>query len=207
MILTTPLFRADFPALIKPAENTADKDNPKWEYSITMIFEDDETLKPFRDALEAAKTKYFPGGGGPASFDYLLRPGIPGDWDSNKGYDLKKYPQYAGKRIAVAKAKSERFADGTFDTEFAPIVVGPDPRAIFSPQTEKLYSGMWCRAEINIYRPKTGKGAGKLFLGLRMVQKCKDGEPLGRAQADPVSAFGEFVPPESEGSNYDLMDV
>jgi hypothetical protein len=202
--IVTPIFRASFPYLLEPKYNS---ESDSWLYTVTMIFEDDkETLQPMLQMLEQAKKELFPEGI-PRNFASPFRRGEWATETNSRGFDLEKYPEYEGKIIATASTYTEKLSNGQFDLSKRPGIIGPNPAAIFDGERERLYSGMWGRAEISMYRPRNPKARHRISLGLENFQKCKDGDAIGFSRSRPETVFGAFETPDAVGENDDLLDV
>lgn len=189
--ITTPVFRASFIHLLEPALT----ENGKHYYGLTMIFEPDADFSGMKAIFEEAVIEKWKGNPPKTGFRSPFR---RGEWKSQQypqGYDLDKHPYYEGKIIVNANTYVTINAQGTITKGTKPTLCGPDPTAIFDPNVDPLYSGMYGRAEISAYAPKQNENPGISF-SLHQFQKCYDGEPLGGASAGiPTKAFDVFIPP------------
>jgi hypothetical protein len=204
--IVTPIFRASYVSILEPKEDQ----NGNWVYSIAMIFDpekikNDPAWEDMKQIVMEAKKEKWPNGEPKTG---VMSPFRRGEWKSEtypQGFDLDKYPEYRDKIIVSASSYTKRLGNGQFDTSKRPGVVGSNPKAIFDPEKDPIYSGMYARAEISAYVPKNPKAGDRVTFGLHHVQKCYDGEPLGISQGSPENAFGEIIPPTAEGDHADLL--
>lgn len=184
--LITPVFRADFPALIAPKQKVDqnkqpvfNKDgSPKMVYSVTMVFDDPNTMDEIeRERFEAlrklvddtAREKW--GDKMPSYYKRPFRRGVQKTDENQSGYDLAKYPHYEGKVIVVAQS-----------VNFAPDIVGPDKTPLFGESGKaELYSGHLARATVTAYAYKFEQSTPGVSFGLQNYWKVGDAEPFSKA--------------------------
>lgn len=215
--VTTPVFRASFCDLLAPKEGKNQDGSPNgvFSYSITMIFDPEAFQTPegqkFKAAIDNVIKETWPNG---APKTGVIMPWRKGEWktpENPRGYDLDKYPAYEGKIIATASAYTTRNPDGTFPAHEAPQLVGPNVNEEFWPTSNPkhaLYSGMWGRASVRVYKPKNAQAGNRISLWLCGFQKFKDDAPLGGSgPIDVTREFSSFDVPTEEGTNSDLLGL
>ena len=167
----TPEFRVSYPSVFKPRENEL---SGKEEYSVMALFKKGEDLTKLKNAAKAAMAKKF-------------------------GADEKKWGKYRSPfRNQADKAKENDdgdlvLPDGmeegaifvNFKTTRQPGVVGPDVKPLM--EEKEFYAGCYAIARVNAYA-YDNKGRGVAF-GLQLIQKTKDGDPLGGVRVNPEEAF------------------
>lgn len=210
--LTTPLFRASYVSLLKPKQNK----NGAWAFELSMIFEPEGINTPefqeMKKLEQEAIADFYPSGPPKTGVASPFRKGVWKSAEYPQGYDLDKYPEYEGKCIVTARSYTSVVGTDSngnlkFDLSQKPGLCGPDPRAIFDPHgnpADKIYSGMFARAEINMYVSTKGE-IPRVCVGLNNVQKCADGDPLGRTNNPPERAFDVFEQPKAEGNHAELL--
>lgn len=206
----TPIFRADFVRLLTP--NVSQKQNAKTGkveevqcYEITMIFEPkyedpaeqerfNRVKKLVDDAIIEKYGKIPPG----VIFKKPLRKGVQKTEENSLGYDLVRYPQYAGKIVAGARSYGA----------FAPDVVSTrkdaEGKRIRITDPKELYSGIYGRATITAYISSNPQYSKTISFGLHSFMKVRDGEPLGVARGNADDEFDGFD--EDNDDNADLLD-
>lgn len=210
--LVTPVFRADFPALITPKQKTDqaqqpifDKEgNPVMVYSVTMVFDDPSTMSPEEQArFEAlrqlvdttAKEKW--GDKIPSYYKRPFRRGVQKSDEAPLGYDLQKYPHYEGKIICIAQS-----------TGFAPDIIGPDRTPLMGDKGKaELYSGHLARATVTAYAWKNPQGSHGVSFGLQNYWKIGDGEPFAKAgpRTTAEDDFAGFASPVAAAPAASMM--
>lgn len=185
--IVTPEFRLDFPSVFEPKKKNKPEDADV--YSITMIFEPKEDFTDLKRIVQEAIELAW-GNNPPSYVKKPLRKGVQKSEKHPNGYDLSKYPQYEGKIITTAS--SYITPPGVVDASVNDIL---DKKAI--------YSGCYCKAEINAYGYDNKGGEGITF-GLSNLQKLRDGQVLSGLRSNPKDVFEKFTPPE--GENDDLLE-
>lgn len=176
----TPVFRASYPSVFKPKENTL---NGKQEYSVVALFSKDADLSGLKKAAQAV---------------------IEEKW----GKDKKKWPpnlrspfrdqaerakidEVTGKKVLPA-GYEEGAIFLTIKSQNRPGVVDANVQDIIDESD--FYAGCYARATVHAYAYDQ-KGNRGVSFGLANIQKTKDGDPLsGRARAQD-----DFAPIETEG--------
>lgn len=186
--VTTPEFRASFPAVIKPKMNNLSGNE---EYSIQMVFEKSADLAPLKlMAKEAAIEKW-----GNKIPEKLRSPFRDGDQYNDTADNQRE--ELAGKIFINCKSKQR---PGLVDSELNAIQSESD-----------FYGGCYARATLRAYAYDTKGNRGVAF-GLLNVQKLRDGEPFsGKLKAeDDFSAISpeevdetQEKQPETAGGIFD----
>ena len=204
--ITTPIFRCSYISLLEPKETQ----NGSHAYSVVMIFEPDADLTELKAIFAEAVQETWKGTPPKTGIKSPFR---RGEWKSEsypQGYDLDKHPEYDGKIMATASSYV-KLVNGLVPDHLKVGIVGPDPRAIFDPSKEPIYSGMYGRAEISAYVPKdaaTKKPRDMVSFTLHNFQKCKDGDPLGGGANTPAEkVFDVFEQPAAAGFHDDLLGI
>ena len=168
--VTTGIVRLSYANLFKPRANT-DGADPKYSACLLIPKSDTATFKAIKEACEAARVASSAKFNGKVP-DKLKLPIHDGDGEMPNGGE---YPQEAkGHWVMNASSKLK------------PRVVD---RAVCDIIDETLvYSGCYIRAALNFFAYNTNGNRG-IACGLNMVQKVRDGEPLGGAAPDPKSVF------------------
>lgn len=206
-IVMTPIFRADFvrlfPSQLGPKDvhkTKKDSDgNPQKKYSLVMIFEPDADISEMQVLLKQAKESKFGARAANMYVKPVFKKGVQKSEANPFGYDLNKYPQYAGKIIASASS---------YGLQPGVVAAGKDPatgRPRIITNASELYSGCYCRARVNAYGyDNESQGVA---LGLVGVQKVSDGEPLGFVPGPVDEMFEVFEEATGEGFHADLLEV
>lgn len=189
--MLTPEFRADFVALLEPATS---KKFGTTSYSVTMIFDREEDVKAMVDEIEAVIAKQFPGGKNrPAYVPSPIRKGVQVSAQNPNGFELDKYPQYAGKWVLKANRSLDQGAPGVVNAQAQPIM-----------DAAEVYSGMYGRASVDFY---WNKHKNQVFAALNNFQKTRDGEKLGRVTPKAEQEFGVFVAPDAPAGSADNSEL
>lgn len=204
--LTTPVFRASYCNLFEPRVD----DNGSWKYGLVMIFPPEVVNDPLfiamQEAIKTTANEFWKGKPPKTGYRTPIR---RGEWKTNEyqqGFDLDKNPEYEGMIIVSANAATKQFADGSFDVSRKPGIVGPNPKEIFIADSSNIYSGMYARATIDAFGYSVRGNDGVAF-GLKNVQKCYDGPPLGINNTPAENDFESFVTPQQEGYHDDMLGV
>lgn len=178
--IIAPVFRLSFPAVFEPKTNTFNK---KEQYSIVMLFDKKSAdVKPLRDLMiKVANHRFGPGAKG------LKNPLKDGDTARNQAEELikDKNPSYAGHMVMTSWSKNK------------PGVVNANNQLIID--TDEIYGGCYCRAQLNCYAYETQGNRGVSF-GLLHLQKVKDGDPFG-ARTRVEDAFSPVAGEESQAED------
>jgi hypothetical protein len=186
----TPTFRVSFAHVWKPQEN--EKGTKVW--SVTGIFEEKDLAEMRKLAKECGLAKWPKGKGLKMPF----RKGV-GIEESPDGYDLEKYPEYAGKVIVGMKSYGRpiKLVYNRIDSETTQRVPIEDE--------EDFYSGCYARAAVSFFTYDRNGNKG-VSVGVTSVVKIKDGEHLGSV-ADPTRDFAAIKPEEIEEDSEDDDDL
>ncbi len=185
--VTTPKFRASFPAVFAPKAYKGGKE----VYSVVMLF--DKKLKgegKLSDMLNLIKaTAIEKWGEVPAEVLNMELDTCPFN-DGNK----KTYDGYEGTYTARA---ASQYPPAIVDTGNAKKDISP--QAILD-QTE-FYAGCYARASITAF---TWEAMGRkgISFGLQNLQKLSDGETFS-GRGDPLEDFDPIVPEKVEVANTD----
>jgi hypothetical protein len=163
--IMTPEFRLSFPKLFK-AEKVNDG---KPKFSVTMLFPKDTDLSEMKKAaMEVGVAKWGEG--------KLKGKNVPFK-DGNK----RDYEEYQG----MVEVRASRNADFG-----PPVIVDAERQEILNPA--EIYSGCWCRAQIEpyVYDMELNKGVA---FGLTAIQKLRDDQPMGGgpSKQETIDAFGD----------------
>ena len=170
--LITPVFRVSYPNVFKPKRNDL---SGKDEYSVVMLF-DKKTAKTELKELYALAKKAAEDKWGVGKIPKKLKtPFKDGD---QKNADLiadgkNANPTYEGMIFINAKST------------YAPGVVNAKREIILD--ASEFYGGCYARAQVSVYAYDT-KGNQGVAIGLRHIQKVKDGDPFGN-RTSPEDAF------------------
>lgn len=200
--IVTPVGRATFVNLIEPKKT----DNGGYCYEVTLLFDKTEDMSQIQAIVNEAIQEKWKGNPPKTGVVSPIRFGAWKTPQNPNGFDLDKYPEYADKWVICARSYTTMLSNGQFDLSKRPGVVGPNPLDIFDPNVDRLYSGMYGRAQINAYVPTKGN-VDRVALGLSHFQKCYDGDPLGGSNGKPENAFDAFIPPAGVGNNAGLLGV
>lgn len=190
----TPVFRASYPTVFKPRKVNESDPNEEAKFSLVMIFPKkftDPKEQQLFDAIMAecrrvAEAKWgsdrskwptttVPDGKG----GFHKVPAIMSPWHDGAEKEQEGY----GPDFVYAAASSKR----------RPGLIDATKDVITDPSL--FYGGCFARATVTIYAyDNKRKGVG---LGLRNIQKVRDGEALGGA-TNPQDDFDAITPP-SEG--------
>lgn len=113
-----------------------------------------------------------------------------------------RFPMRDGDEEHASGDRGEEYKDMIFinaNSTRAPGVVGPDAKPLMDQ--EDIYSGCWCRVDINLF-PYNTKGNIGIGVGFNNIMKVEDDERLdGRRSAE--QAFGDYaedLPEDGKGS-------
>lgn len=185
--LYTPVFRASYPNLLQPRGVNGGKP----EYSVVMLFPKTFTdrgeqvlFDQLRAAVSAAaEEKWGPRGGKNWPKVPITSPFRMGDEPGKVGQ-----PGY-GANVVFAAAKAKQ--------GYPPGLIHPDGKTpITSPAEFK--AGDYARARVTVYAWEY-MGKYGVSIGLRNLQKVRDGEPLGGSSA-PQDDFDAIIPPAGEAA-------
>jgi hypothetical protein len=162
--IMTPEFRLSFPKLFKP--EAFEGGTPK--FSITMLFPKDADLSEVKAAVKAVATEKWN--------DKLKGKKMP-----FKDGDARDYEGYAG-MIEVRASRNADFGP--------PVIVDAERQEILDPA--EIYSGCWCRAQVEAFAYDTTMNKGVAF-GLTAIQKLRDDQSMGGgpSKQETIDAFGE----------------
>jgi len=192
----TPLFRADFVSLLKPKKKKPGDENKPDIYEVTMIFDPEvaqtDQFKRMEALIDDALFEKW-GNKPPSYFRHPIRPGVQKTRQNPDGFDLDKYPQYAGKIIVAARSYGQKAG-----------IVDANGDIMIDASPNEIYSGMYGRATVVAYGYDNEGGVGVAF-GLQHFQKCMDGDPLGGARGTAEGEFEAFAQPAQQGNNSHLL--
>lgn len=177
--VTTPEFRASFPALFKAESFNGGKE----KFSVVMVFPKSTDLKALKDAARAAVDAKWPTGR-PANLRTPFRDG------SEKG-DLEGF----GPDTVFVTATTTR-KPGLVDRQLQPII-----------EPERFYAGCYARATVSAFAYDQAGNKGVSF-GLHNVQFLRDGEPLAggtKAEDDFEAVDGGDVFGEADAAQDDFL--
>lgn len=173
-IVLTPEFRVSFPYVLTGQEQVRDDGKKVTKYSVCLLFPKGADLSLLVKMVEKCMADKF----GPDKSKWpKIR--LPFRDQADKADKWKGYEPGAYYFTATSNEK--------------PGVVGPEatadgkPRRITEPS--EFYAGCYAVATVNAFYYKT-KGNEGIGIGLRNIQKTREGEPLGNR----ASAETEFKP-------------
>jgi hypothetical protein len=151
-----------------------DKGELKYQASILVPKGDTETLKAIKAAVEYVKTD-------PASAKVwgVAVGKVPGELKTPLRDGATKEderPEYAGHYFFNVTSAQK------------PGIVDKNLQQITDPS--EIYSGCYARVSVNFYAFNNNGNRG-IAVGLRNVQKLRDGEPLGGGRSRPEDDFGD----------------
>jgi len=159
-VITNPV-RLSYASIWTP--RSVNGSEPKYGTALLIPKEDSETIGLIEKAIDAAKAKALEKLGGklPKGFKTPLKDGDDPDVEDE---------HYRGQMYVNANS---RVKPGVVDLNLRPIEDGSE-----------VYSGCWCRADVNFYYYDAGVNRG-VGCGLNNLQKTKDDEAFsGRAKAE-----------------------
>ena len=178
--LVTPEGRASYVNILTPRKNDLSGED---EYSMVLIFPQGTDLKPLRALAESTARAKWPNG---------LPQGLKNPVRKSDDLDEKKDGYDPGTYFITVKCSASRGRPG---------IVDADRNEVIDPQ--KVYSGMYARAEVTCYAYDRKGNKGVAF-GLNHVQILRDGPPLG-SRTRVEDAF-KPVTGSSDGSASSLFD-
>jgi hypothetical protein len=183
----TPEFRVSFPHVFEPH---AFQGQPA-QYSITMLFPKNVSLKELKRAADNAATEEW--GADKTKWPKNLKTPFR---DGNEKPDLSGYE---GTIFVAAKSKKRK-----------PQVVGPvkDKDTGLFPELNSeaaFYAGCYARANLLAYAYSHASGNKGVGFSLQSVQKTRDGEEFsGRTNAQ--NDFDEVIDGSEDASSYEETD-
>ena len=164
----TPPARLSYPSLFKTSSFRGDDSG---KYEATFIFDADVDLSRLKALeLNALKEKF------PKMSDEDIKAQVKSgamNWPFRKGDEKPNAPELEGKVFFKASSKER---PGVVDDRLDPIT-----------EPGEIYPGCWVLASVNVYAfDNRAKGVA---IGLRNVQKVRDGEPLGGGRSRPEDDF------------------
>ncbi len=183
--VTTPKFRASFPAVFAPKSYKGGKEL----YSVVMLFDkklkDEGKLSDMINLVKAAAEEKW----GEIPPDVL---NMELDTCPFNDGDNKSYSGYEGTYHVRA---ASMYAPAVVDTGDARKDIAP--QAILDEQA--IYAGCYARASVTAFTWEAMGRKGVSF-GLQNIQKLADGEPFS-GRGDPTADFDPIVPEEIEVAN------
>ena len=177
----TPEFRVSFPAVFTPK---ASMDGGKSKFTITMLFQKTTDITALKLAVKAALVEKW--GADATKYPKNLR--LPFRDGTEKDYDGY------GADVVFCSATSMQ----------KPGLVDQAVQAIIEPN--EFYGGCYARATVNAYAYEV-KGNKGVALGLRNIQKLRDGEPFS-GRSKPETDFDAIAVPAATASEADpLADI
>jgi len=166
--VTTDTFRCLYPHLFEPSKFEGDEGDG--EYSLIMVFDKPEQLKPLKEAIRKTVAEKWPKGA-PQGLRSPFRDG---------GEKAAEWGDFLAGKVFV-RAKTKR----------PPLVM--DQKTANLLDKSAIYSGCYCRASVCpfVYDKAGNRGVG---LRLNAVQLVRDGEPLGGQSQEALRS--QFVPVE-----------
>ena len=175
--IVTPEFRLSFPALFTPVQYETGQ--PKYE--ITMLFPKDVDINELKALAKAAAVERW--GADPSQWPPGLRvPFKDGDAPNTMG---KIYDTHRGHIVVKA---SSLYAPGVVNESVQPVI-----------NEKEVYSGCYCRAQINAYT-YANKGNCGVSFGLANIQKLRDGDRIGGGPS-ATAAFDAVAPSPGNSGN------
>lgn len=190
--VTTPIATCSFPALFTPSKQANDDGSVTDVYKVDLLFDKDTDLSALKAIVDEVKKAQW-GARQPSFIKSPFKKGVQKTEDAPRGYDLQRYPEYAGKIIITATCKG--MPPGVVDHNVQPII---DPN--------EVYGGMKGRATVTACAYDHPKGGCGVSFNLVNFQKTGDGERFGRAKVKASDDFEPFVQPTAEGSHADMFD-
>lgn len=172
--MTTGKARLSYPNLFKPRDAEKPGAKPKFGCSLIIPKAAEKTLELIERCTQAAIAKGLETWGNLSAkqIQKLKLPLRDGDEDRDT------QPEYADAFFINCTTATK---PGIFDRDNQPII----------DETE-VYAGCFVRASLNFY-PYDFEGTKGVAVGLNLIQKLGDGEPLSGAHADPEEDFKDDV--------------
>lgn len=185
-VVKTPVFRVNWPNVIKPKFNKLSK---KDEYSLEAIFDLGADLSALKEACQAAIEEKWPN---PTTRPKAIKLPFREQTDKAVLVDGKEVlPAGYTKGGIYIRLKSDQ-RPGLVDQKVKPIV-----------DTSEFYSGCYAWCKLNAFAYDQAGNRGVSF-GLGNIQKVKEGEPLS-GRPTPEQDFAPIQLPEGEGSATSLF--
>ncbi|MEI6084013.1 MAG: ssDNA-binding protein [Verrucomicrobiota bacterium] len=167
--IVTPEFRLSFPTLFKGRAKQSDP--TKVQFSISMLFPKATDLKELKTLCRDAMVSKF--GSDPQKW--------PKGWRNpiQDGDEKTEWGGYEG-NVYVRAA-----------TEIKPPVFDQDCNPVPDLEQQKVYAGMYCKAQVHAY-PYDKAGNQGVAIGLDAVQLVRDGEPFA-GSIDAEKTFGKVA--------------
>lgn len=184
--ITTDVFRTSFPHLFEAHKPEGSKGDAK--FSIDMLFPKTQNMKRYQDAVDNIMTQKF--GPDKKKWPQLDHPCIKdGDKLIEKAIRKGKQPieAYAGHWVLSARSSKMPTVVDTNENGRQPIL-----------DTNKIYGGCYCRAQIAFFWYDTNGNQG-VSIALNAVQYIRDGEAFGAGRVNVDAAFADDVP--DDGAN------
>ena len=153
--LVTPEGRASYVNILTPRKNDLSGED---EYSMVLIFPSGADLKPLRALAEATARAKWPNG---------LPAGLKNPVRKSDDLTEKKEGYDSGTHFITVKCSASRGRPGIVDADRNEVL-----------DSQRVYSGMYARAEVTCYAFDKKGNKGVAF-GLNHVQILRDGPPLG----------------------------
>lgn len=190
--VTTPVFRASYPHLLKPQKNDL---NGEMEYQVVALFRKGEDLSKLKAAAEAAVVAKW-GADKKKWPDKLKSP------FRDQAERAKKDPE-TGKRV-LPQGYEEGAIFLTLKSKQRPGLVDQNVQDIIDDTV--FYAGCWARATVRAFAYDQKGNTGVSF-GLQNVQKYADGDSLsGRTKAQDDFAPVEATSAGAEASASSVFD-
>lgn len=181
-VVLTPEFRVSFPYVLTGQEQTRDDGKKVTKFSVAMLFPKGADLSLLVAMVEKCIAEKF--GPDKAKWPRLRLPfrDQADKADKWKGYEPGAWYLTATSNDRPGLVGPESTADGK-------------PRRITEPA--EFYAGCYAVATVNAFYYKT-KGNEGIGIGLRNIQKTRDGEPLGN-RTSPETDFKPLQAPTPGG--------
>lgn len=177
--MITGVVRVSYLNCWEPRETDSGK---KYSASILIPKKDKKTLSDLDKCVKAA-----------------IQAGIDKGTFKKTQIKMLRTPQRDGDEEVEAGTRGDEYRDMIFinaNSVRAPGVVGRDAKPLMD--TDDIYSGCWCRVDINLF-PYNRKGNVGIGVGFNNIMKWEDGERLdGRRSAE--SAFADYADDLPDGS-------
>lgn len=187
-VVITPVGRGSFVNVHTPQVNKQDPAKGK-SFNATLLFDKDADLTILKQEAQKALVAKF---GEAKMKDQAFISKLKTPFRDQGDFDYEGY------------TKGLKFIRATAKEEYKPGVVDANNNDLLEPR--ELYSGAYMRFGVVPFAYDTAGNKGVSF-GLRMVQKIRDGEPLGGAgQSNPSDNFepvGEVAVGATAGSVFD----
>ena len=185
--VTTPRFRASFPAIISPSQMKDEKGVPTspLRYSVVMLFDSAAQATPEFKAMQelahqAAVFEFGP--------DYKKKvPNFKSPFHDGNQKDTEKYPNYKDMVHATAVRYPVIGPPG--------VITGSKERVDLASEKagELIYAGRYMRATVSALAYDKAGNKGVSFY-LQNIQLLSGGEPFNGSR-DPVADFDEVIDP------------